>query len=86
MPANVFFKFFIVSSPSGPSSVSSFLVSSLSLGSSGTFFTADVALLVAETELVSSEAEKLKKKIIRKQNFQLLFFRQNETYKAVINS
>ena len=86
MPANVFFKFFIVSSPSGPSSVSSFFVSSLSLGSSGTFFTADVALLVAETELVSSEAEKLKKKNNKKTKFSITFFRQNETYKAVINS
>ena len=85
MPANVFFKFFIVSSPSGPSSLSSFFISSLSLGSSGTFFTADVALLVAETELVSSEAEKLKKNN-KKTKFSITFFRQNETYKAVINS
>ena len=73
MPANVFLRFFIVSSPSGPTSafdrfsrdssfsvsgLSSFASSGLSFGNS-TLFTAEVALLmvVPETVLVS-EAEK----------------------------
>ena len=71
MPANVFLKFFIVSSPSGPTSAMvassspsfSWLVSGLSLGRSGCFLTAEVALLVAETELVS-EAENNQKLVV----------------------
>ena len=60
IPANVFLKFFIVSSPSGPSSAAgsspfSSAFSDLSLGKSG-LLTADVALLVPETELVSDAA------------------------------
>ena len=65
MPAKVLRRFFIVSSPSGPSSaagsiaslsLSPSLGSFLSLGSSGAFFTADVALLAAETDDVSEAA------------------------------
>ena len=71
MPANVFLKFFMVSSPSGPPSAitsSSFSLfpfpfssfpfpdSGLSFGRGSTFFTAEVALLAPDTELVS-EAE-----------------------------
>ena len=61
MPAKVFFKFFIVSSSARlTSSPSVSWLSGLSLGRSGCFLTAEVALLVAETELVS-EAENIKK-------------------------
>ena len=64
MPANVFFKFFIVSSSVMVSSSISSLpfpdaasFSALSFGKSGTFFTADVALLAPDTELVSEAAK-----------------------------
>ena len=70
MPAKVFVRFFIVSSSSSPTSAArlasspsvSWLLSGLSLGRSGCFLTAEVALLVAETELVSDAVNIRRKK------------------------